>query len=170
MNQYFILTNFPVDFSANTFVLNLIKCYGDFVYWNRKKSCAKSGQEVRLLTTVKRMAIKVCVCQSKVIKRTHYQRIAHYQVIAHYQRIAHYQVIAHYQCIAHYTDKVHYQCIFDTEAKMHTIRKTMKTIHMRARRISITAVIPSGALSVNTKEILIKYSPGQQQKNKKNKK
>ncbi len=40
----------------------------------------------------------------------------------------------------------------DTEAKMPTIRKTMKTINMRARRVSITAVISSGALSVNTKK------------------
>ncbi len=43
-------------------------------------------------------------------------------------------------------------CMCDTEAKMPTIRKTMKTINMRARRISITTVISSGALSVNTKK------------------
>ncbi len=48
----------------------------------------------------------------------------------------------------------------DTEAKMPTIRKTMETINMRARRVSITAVISSGALSVNYQEILAKYSPG----------
>ncbi len=40
----------------------------------------------------------------------------------------------------------------DTEAKMPTIRKTMKPINMRARRVSITAVISSGVLSVNTKK------------------
>ncbi len=41
----------------------------------------------------------------------------------------------------------------DTEAKMPTtIRKTMKTINMRARHVSITAVISSGALSVKTKK------------------
>ncbi len=42
------------------------------------------------------------------------------------------------------------KCMCDTEAKMPTIRKTMKTINMLARRVSITAVISSGALSVNT--------------------
>ncbi len=41
--------------------------------------------------------------------------------------------------------------VCDTEAKMTTIRKTMKTINMCARRILTTAVISSGALSVNTK-------------------
>ncbi len=40
----------------------------------------------------------------------------------------------------------------NTEAKMPTIRKTMKTINMRAWRISITAAISSGDLSVNTKK------------------
>ncbi len=40
----------------------------------------------------------------------------------------------------------------DTEAKMPTIRKTMKTINVRARRVSITAMISSGALSVKTKK------------------
>ncbi len=40
----------------------------------------------------------------------------------------------------------------DAEAKMPTIRKTMKTINIPARRVSITAVISSGALSVNTKK------------------
>ncbi len=39
----------------------------------------------------------------------------------------------------------------DTEAKMPTIRKTMKTINMCDWRVSITAVISSRALSVNTK-------------------
>ncbi len=48
----------------------------------------------------------------------------------------------------------------DTDAKMPTIRKTMKTINMRARRVSITDMISAGALSVNNKEILTKYSPG----------
>ncbi len=42
--------------------------------------------------------------------------------------------------------------ICNTEAKMPTIKKTMKTINMRARSVSITAVISSGALSVNTKK------------------
>ncbi len=44
------------------------------------------------------------------------------------------------------------QCLCNTETKMPTIRKAMKTINMRARRVSITAVISSGALSVNTKK------------------
>ncbi len=37
----------------------------------------------------------------------------------------------------------HLEIVCDTEAKMPTIRKTMRTINMRARRVSITAVISS---------------------------
>ncbi len=48
----------------------------------------------------------------------------------------------------------------DTEAKMPTIRKTVKTISMRARRISIIAMISSGALSVNTKTPLVWWLSG----------
>ncbi len=44
------------------------------------------------------------------------------------------------------------QIVCDTEAKMPTIRKTMKTINKHTQRVSITAVISSGALSVNTKK------------------
>ncbi len=39
-----------------------------------------------------------------------------------------------------------------TEAQTPTIRKTMKTINMHARCISITALISSGALSLNKKK------------------
>ncbi len=42
--------------------------------------------------------------------------------------------------------------VCNTEAKMPTIRKTMKIINMHARSVSITAMISSGALSVNTKK------------------
>ncbi len=48
----------------------------------------------------------------------------------------------------------------DTEAKMPTIRKTMKTKNMRARRVSITAVISWGGFVSKYQEILTKYSPG----------
>ncbi len=40
------------------------------------------------------------------------------------------------------------KCVCNTEAKIPTIRKTIKTINMRARRV----LISSGALSVNTKK------------------
>ncbi len=46
----------------------------------------------------------------------------------------------------------------------------MKTINMRARHVSITAVISSGALSVKTKKYLTKYSPGDRELKKKKKK
>ncbi len=47
---------------------------------------------------------------------------------------------------------IYLHTICNTESKMSTIRKTMKAINMRAQRFSITAMISSGALSVNTKK------------------